>query len=142
MLNGKFQGVEYAAQAQDNFPLQPTTQENFKVTSEYLHTMATTNKPTVTLNMILLVDVDMEKAYNLGLEISKTANNTIFQGINVFSFPNNRDVHHFSFLTDADMINNIIKKVKSSLNLNDQNIRYQITPTIRPSYKPPEIMST
>jgi hypothetical protein len=106
--------------------------------------MSTETKPTVMLSIFLLIRVDMEKAYKLGLEIAKDMNAT-FQGIFVWSLSNpNRDVQYLSIIADVDLINKIIDKVKLSLNLSEENVLYSIGPAPMPPKEkpPPKAMAT
>ena len=104
---------------------------------DYLLALETTSKPTVSLIINLLVRVDIEKAYKIGLEIAKDSN-TLFLGIFPWSFSNpNRDVEYLSFIADVDSINGIIEKIKSHLNITEENLLYTISPSVRPKEKPP-----
>jgi len=108
---------------------------------DYGLTLTTETKPTIMLLVNLLVHVDIEKTYKIGLEIAKD-NNAIFQGIMPWSFPNpNRDVQYLSFIADVDSINKIIEKVKSGLKITEENLLYSVTPSIRPKEKPPSNMT-
>lgn len=108
---------------------------------DYALTLTTETKPTVMLGVNLLVHVDIEKAYKIGLEIAKD-NNAIFVGIMPWSLPNpNRDVEYLSFIADVDSINKIIEKVKSGLNITEEKLLYSVTPSTRPKEKPPSNMT-
>lgn len=104
--------------------------------------MSTTEtKPVVALYINLLVRVDIEKAYKIGLKIAKD-NNALFQGI-LPSTIANRDIENLFFIADTDSMNKIIEKVKSGLNLTEENLLYTVTPSERPKEKlPPSIMTT
>ncbi len=109
--------------------------QNFIAQYNYQLTMGTETKPDVALNINLLVRVDIEKAYKLGLEIAKE-NNAIFNGIYIWTLTNpNRDAQYLLFTTDVDSINKIIEKVKSSLNLTEENLLYSLIPTVRQKEK-------
>lgn len=104
--------------------------------------MASETRPGVSILILALIRFDVEKAYKIGLEIAKT-NDATFQGIFVWSLTNpNRDTEYLSFVADADSINSIIEKVKSGLNLADNNILRMVTPTSRPKEKPPSTMTS
>lgn len=102
-----------------------------------------TEKPAVTLGMILTTPLsDVQKAYTICLEFAKTHDKEVtFQGIFTWSMLNpNRDVQMLSFVTDVDLMNDIINQVKTQLNL-QENILYNIIPFIRLS-KPTPMMAT
>lgn len=106
--------------------------------------MSTTEtKPAVILSIILLVHINIEKAHKTCLEIAKD-NNVMFQGIFPWSLEHpNRDLEYLSFIVDVDSISKISEKVKSSLNLTEENLRYSTIPSVRPTEKPaPSIMTT
>jgi len=126
-----------------NAPLQPYVQQYLIVPQDYPLVMATETKPVVTLSITLLVHVDIEKAYKNCLEIAKD-NNVMFQGIYLWSLNNpNRDVEYLSFMVvDIDLINKIIEKVKSSLNLAEENLLYTAIPSVRLKEKSPISMAT
>jgi len=97
--------------------------------------MSTETGTTVSLNINLLVRVDVEKAYLLGVEIAKETN-ALFLGIFPWNIAN-KDVEYFSFITEIEVANKIINKLKSNLKLLDENLSYTITPAVRPVQKPP-----
>jgi hypothetical protein len=105
--------------------------------------MSTEIKPAVSLGVILTTPLsDVQKAYMICLEVAKTHEKEItFQGIWIWSLTNpNRDAQIMSFVTDADLMNEIITQVKSKLNL-QENVLYNIVPFTRPS-KPTPMIST
>ena len=105
--------------------------------------MSTEIKPAVSLSIILTTPLsDVQKAYMVCLETAKAhEKETTFQGIQVWSLQNpNRDAQMLSFVTDADLMNDIINTVKTQLNL-QENVLYNIVPFVRPS-KPTPMMST
>lgn len=107
-----------------------------------LMVQTTETKPVVALYINLLVRVDVEKAYKLGLEVAKN-NNAIFQGIMPWTIVN-RDIEYLFFIADVDSINKIIEKIKSGLNLTEENLLYTVAPSVRPIEEkpPPSIMTT
>jgi hypothetical protein len=118
------------------------SQQNLIPMGDYEWSMSTETKPVVMLSINLLVRVDIEKTYKSCLEIAKD-NNAVFQGISVWSLTNpNRDVEYLIFVADVDSINKIIEKIKSSLNLTEENLLYSAIPSVRPKEKPPTSMAT
>lgn len=105
--------------------------------------METKTKPTVGLSILSIVPLDIEKTYNVGLEIAREGKAT-FQGIFIWGLSNpNRDVQYLYFIAEKDSINSIIEKVKSSLGLAQGNILFVVAPILQPSEKPaPAIMTT
>ena len=99
--------------------------------------MTIETKPVVALYINLLVRVDIEKAYKLGLEVAKD-NNALFQGILPWAIVN-RDIEYLFFIADVDSMNKIIEKIKLGLNLTEENLLYTVTPSVRPKEKPPTI---
>ena len=97
--------------------------------------MTTENKPLATLNIVLMSDTDIQKAYKLGIQVAKDSG-VIFLGMNIFTLPN-RQAEHLSFLTDVDKLNSIIEKVKEGLGIEPNNLRYEIRPFSLPKEKPP-----
>ena len=122
--------------------MQLSPQQNLIPIGDYQLSMSTETKPVVMLSINLLVRVDIEKTYKSCLEIAKD-NNAIFQGISTWSLTNpNRDVEYLTFVADVDSINKIIEKIKSSLNLTEENLLYSVIPSVRPKEKPPTSMVT
>lgn len=111
------------------------SQQDFKVIDSYLQSMTTENKPLATLNIVLMSDTDIQKAYKLGIQVAKDSG-VIFLGMNIFTLPN-RQAEHLSFLTDVDKLNSIIEKVKEGLGIEPDNLRYEIRPFSLPKEKPP-----
>lgn len=126
-----------------NLPLQSCVQQYLIALQGYPLVMATETKPAVMLSVMLLTRVDIEKAYKIGLDIAKESSATL-QGLWPWNLTNpNRDVEYLSFIADADSINSIIEKIKSSLKLTEDNLLYMITPSTHPKEKPPpSIMTT
>jgi hypothetical protein len=119
-----------------------TMQQYLRVPKDYPLVMATETKPVVALFVNLLVRVDIEKAYKIGVEVAEDSN-ALFQGVLPWAMAPNRDVEYLSFITDVDSMNKIIEKVKSGLNLTEENLLYTVTPALRPKEKPvPSIMTT
>lgn len=126
-----------------NLPLQPCVQENLIAPEDHSLVMAAETKPVTSISIIILVRLDIEKAYQVGLEIAKE-NNAVFQGMWPWSLQNpNRDALQIGFIADVTSINKIIEKVKSQLNLTNENLLYSAIPSVRPAEKRlPSIMTT
>jgi hypothetical protein len=48
---------------------------------------------------------------------------------------------HASFIADVNSINKIIEKVKSGLNITEENLLYSVAPSTRPKEKTPSNMT-
>jgi len=100
--------------------------------------MASQNQQAVSLSIILLVRIDVQRGAKLGFEIAKE-NKGIFQGIYVQTLPNpnrDRDVQNISFIVRIDSVNNVIEQIKKGLNLTDENFIPSTIPSTLPEEKP------
>jgi hypothetical protein len=114
---------------------QPLMPQNFITVGVGSHIVSTETKPVVILNIFLLVHVNAEQIYTTGLDITKD-NKTIFYGVYIAVIPNTtHELEYLNFLTDVDMINSVIERVKSTLALTDDKILFTIAPTTRPKEK-------
>ena len=107
--------------------------------------MAVEEKKGVQVFLILLRDVDLQKAYDVGYE-TVMRNGGIFHGLNVFSLTGNppRDKQSMSFLVDSGRIGLIVEELTKALGLSPNgDFLVQAFPSTQfvPRSRPPQTAS-
>lgn len=103
--------------------------------------MALEERRGVQVLLILLKDIDLQKAYDIGSGVADKSG-AIFNGLNVFSFPSNppRDKQTLAFFTESNKVGSIVGEMAKALGL-APNIDFlvqafpstQFVPRTRPS---------
>lgn len=95
--------------------------------------MSSETNPVCQLGIVILKDFNIEEALKTCMKIAKDKN-VIFQGmffISVFSQQGDGiimgNAQQLNFVANLDLMNTIIKEVKTSLNIADENFTTQIT---------------
>ena len=98
--------------------------------------MSTEAKPAVTINFFVLIPIDVEVLYKTALEVSKEFKGVLL-GVHPFNFANpNRDVQYISLTVDLELMGKLREKIKSNLNLKEENLLYSVIPSMLPKEKP------
>jgi len=107
--------------------------------------MAVEEKKGVQVFLIMLRDVDLQKAYDIGNEVV-VRNGGIFHGLNVFSITGNppRDKQSMSFLIDSSRIGLVVDETAKGLGLSpSSDLLVQAFPSTQfvPRSRPPQTAS-
>ena len=99
--------------------------------------MAMEEKKGVQVIFVLLTDIDIQKGFDLGIEIA-TKTDGVFDGFNVFTFAGNpamgvppRDRPTLNFFVDSKHVGEVITSLAKGLGLTQTQYVYQAAPASR-----------